>query len=361
MEVLIIILLLVGLGFSVLAFFRASKIDPQSAINTAILAVQQSLQERLGSVQQGLQSQISSLDQRVSQSLDTVHKTVSDSLSNTSQTIKNVGEQLGQLDAATKRMVEIGRDISSLQEILSPPKLRGELGEFLLENLLRQVLPKAHFQTQYPFRNGNTVDAIIRIGDGIVPVDSKFPLDSFSQMIAAATDQERQQARRSFIRDVKEHVDRVAQYIQPDEGTYNFALMYIPAENVYYEAILRRGGDADREDLTAYAYQHRVFPVSPNIFYAYLQVIVLGLKGLRVEAQARQIIAHLNRLEGEFGGFKREFDTLGTHIRHAHNKYSDVSRQVDSLQNRLAQPVEPEPLSLPSASEGSHLGNGHAD
>lgn len=260
-------------------------------------------------------------------------------------TISRIDEQLGRLGESASRILEVGKDITTLQDILQPPKLRGELGELLLEQLLAQILPSAHFSLQHPFRNGERVDAVIHLPEGVVPVDAKFPMESFLRMLATENEEERNRKRREFIQAVKKHVDSVRKYIRPDEGTLDFVLMYIPAENVYYETIVG-GGD---EGLLSYALQQRVHLVSPNTFYAFLQAIARGLRGLKVEQYAREIIGNLERLQGDFSRFRDDFRTLGEHIRRAESKYREVDAKVDKLERKMALPVAAEQLPLPPA------------
>jgi DNA recombination protein RmuC len=191
------------------------------------------------------------------------------------------------------------------------------------------------------------VDAVIHLGNGLVPIDSKFPLESFNRVVAAESEEERTSLRRAFLRDVRKHVDAVARYIMPDEGTFEFALMYIPAEGVYYETFSRDDASDEQESLSAYALSRRVIPVSPNSFYGYLQAIVLGLKGLRVEERAREIIDHLARLGKEFGRFREEFDVLGTHVGRAKTKYDELDKRVGRISDRLLLPLQDEWERLP--------------
>lgn len=159
-------------------------------------------------------------------------------LAGANRAIADVKEKLGSLGEATRRIQEIGHDVTSLQQVLQAPKLRGNLGEYLLEDLLRQVLPAGNWKVKHRFRDGTQVDAVIRLADSLVPVDAKFPLESFRRISLSAEPAERQRARREFARSVKARVDEIAdRYIKPDEGTFDFAMMYVPAENVFYEII----------------------------------------------------------------------------------------------------------------------------
>jgi len=255
---------------------------------------------------------------------------VATQIATTGAVVSQVNQRLGSLAEAARRMQEIGTDISSLQELLKAPKLRGNLGEYLLEDLLRQVLPGGNWAMQYRFRNGAQVDAIIRLGGSLVPVDAKFPLESFQRFAAAAAPADRQRARRELVRSVKQRIDEIAErYINPDEGTFDFALMYVPAESVFYEIITTDAGAESPWELFQYATSRRVIPVSPNSFYSYLMAIAFGLRGMRIERQARTIVGELARVEEAFAAWTAEFALLGRHLRNAAQKYDECERKVD--------------------------------
>ena len=244
-----------------------------------------------------------------------------------------VKEGLGALTQRTKIVEEVGKNISNLQELLRAPKFRGGFGELLLERLLADILPRDNYSLQYKFKNGETIDAIIHIGGHLVPIDSKFPLEDFERILKAEPEEEQKALRRQFTRTIKNHIDNVTKYILPDENTFDFALMYIPAENVYYETILR--GQLEESEIYSYSLQKRVIPVSPNSFYAYLQVIILGLKGLHIEKTAGDILGHLGRLQGELVDFQGDYDILGGHIRHAAAKYEEAATKLTRLGDKL--------------------------
>ncbi|MDD4894048.1 MAG: DNA recombination protein RmuC [Candidatus Omnitrophica bacterium] len=276
-----------------------------------------------------ISSQVNERLNQMNQSLQEANKIIGQNLGSATSVFGNVKEQLGKLEKTNQQIVEISKDISSLQELLRAPKFRGSMGEAGLENLLSQVLPGAYYQMQYRFKSGDTVDAAIRIGERLVPVDAKFSLENFKKMVDTQDEQAKNEHRRKFIQDVKNRVDEIAgKYILPSENTYDFALMYIPAENVYYETIIK-------EDLFSYSMSKRVVPVSPNTFYAYLQVICLGLKGMKIEENAKGILKNLSTLTIEINKFKEDFDILGKHISGASSKYEDSQKRLDKFSERL--------------------------
>src|SRR5437870_2719049 len=270
------------------------------------------LAERHAEVDRRLEGVTETMDRRLSE-LDTK---VDRRLENASQTTSKIHEKLGKVDEATTQMLERAKDLSRLEQALRPPKARGGFGELLLENLLRDRLPASAFSIQHTFGSGERVDAIVRVGQ-LIPVDSKFPLDNYQRLVEAQSDAERQLHEKALARDVRAHVDAIAsKYIRPEEGTYDFAFMYVPVEAVYYE--LACGKTAA---VLQYAHERRVFPVSPSTFTAYLQVIVLGLRGMQIEQHAREVMAYVAELGKDFDRFVEDFDLVGTHIGHAQKKY----------------------------------------
>lgn len=295
----------------------------------------EALRRELEDVRRSVQGQLAGLVGEVNRQLATSQQALGERFEGATKVFGDLKGQLGQVAEMAARMEALGREIDELQGILKAPKLRGQLGEASLEEFLRQVLPPAFWATQYRFADGQTVDAVIRLRDHLVPVDAKFPLESFRRFLAASDDAARKLARREFERSVKGRIDEIAgKYIRPGEGTFEFALMFIPAENVYYEVIIRDEGGG--ESLLAYATARRVVPVSPNSFYAYLSTIATGLKGMQVEARAREILAELGRLQREFTRFGDAFRVLGKHLTAAQGKYEEADRLATRLGDRLA-------------------------
>lgn len=299
-----------------------------------------------------LQQQLGQLVTQINQQLQNISTSVSSRLDKVDETVNKVHKGLGEASEATKRILEVGKDVASLQDILQVPKFRGGLGEFLLENLLSQILPPRFYELQYTFRNGERVDAVIFLGEAKVPVDSKFPLESFKRVIACHADEERKKNHREFEKDVKKHIDDIsAKYIREEEGTYNFALMYIPAENVYYETIIKDEELGEEKSLFSYSLKKRVIPVSPNSFYAYLQSIALGLRGLSIEERAQEILGQLAQVDKGFQNFREDFDKLGTHLVNAKNRYDETEKKLTRLEGQMASAAQlsEEQESLPSS------------
>jgi DNA recombination protein RmuC len=247
-------------------------------------------------------------------------------------------ERLAKLDEEIRHLSEMGKDLRSLQDILRSPKVRGGLGEQLLENLLGNILPAADYQIQHAFNNGERVDAAIRLPGGLVPVDAKFPLENFQRILSSQGEEEARRARRAFLEDIRRHGRSIAtKYIRPSEGTLDLALMYVPAENVYYEAFVRGESGAGAEDLWEEILALRVFPVSPNSFSLYLTTLHLGLRGMRIEEGARRILTGLSSLRGDLTAFRESFEVLSKHLVNAARNLEDARGKMEKLEWNLEQ------------------------
>jgi DNA recombination protein RmuC len=272
----------------------------------------------------------------INQTLHTSQQSITRNIETSQKVLGQLNSQIGELQGTNKQMLQLGTDVKRLQDILASPKLRGQIGEWSLNNLLENVLPADSYELQYGFKDGQKVDALIKLADFSVPVDAKFPLPAFEALIKVETDDDRAKLRKQFHRDVATHIDKIASnYIRPAEGTLDFALMFIPAENVYYETIVKYP-DEDK-DLLKYSLDNRVIPVSPNLLYAYLMTVVMGLHGLQIEKQAAEIRQNLSKLNASFAGFLEDYDVIGGHIRNAHNKFDDSRKKLDRFTDQLEQ------------------------
>jgi DNA recombination protein RmuC len=296
------------------------------------------LAERNAEMERRLQGLNETMDRRLGE-LDTK---VDRRLEHASKQTNAIHKQLGDVGRATSLLAEQAKGLGQLQQVLRPPKARGGFGELLLGNLLRDRLPAEAYSLQHGFKSGERVDAVIRV-ERLVPIDAKFPLDNFERLVDAQQDAERELHEKAFARDVKGHVDAIAsKYIRPDEGTYDFAFMYLPSEAIYYELACGKTGA-----LLAYAHERQVVPVSPSTFTAYLQMIVLGLKGLQIERHAQEVMAYCAQLHKDFGKFKEDFDLVGTHLGRAQTKFGDAEKRLDRFETKLEQAADSHELEPP--------------
>ncbi len=328
----------IGLTFVVLAFFLGRRGRARGDAE-GMAALRAELNNTLASNINLIAGQLRDLTMMVNTRLGEQSGEIGRRMDGAARLMGDVRSDLGALSKAAEEIAAIGRDISSLEEILGSPKPRGGFGEFMLGELLAGSLPGRYYDLQYTFRNGRRVDGILKLSGGLLSIDSKFPLENFSRILDAPGEGERTRARRDFAADCKKHIDAIASsYILPEEGTLDFALMYVPAENVYYEMIInsRPGGpSAPGEGLMDYAFSKKVIPVSPNTFYLYLQTIVMGLKGFEIGERTGEILKGLARLERDFAGLVSDFDTLGRHLGNASVKHGDMAAKVRGFEAAL--------------------------
>lgn len=298
-----------------------------------VRTIRELIESRLGSVEERLQVRTAEVDRR----LEAMTATMDRRLETAGETTSAIHQQLGQLGQANAEILARANDLKKLEQALRPPKARGGFGELLLGNLLRDRLPQDSYQLQYGFKTGERVDAVIHV-ERLVPIDAKFPLDNFERLADAETDDERALHEKAFARDLRNHVDAIAtKYIRPDEGTYDFALMYLPSEGVYYELVCGKTGA-----LLKYAHEKRVFPVSPTTFTSQLQVIALGLKGMQIEQRAHEVMAYVAQLQGDFDRFRDDFQVVGKHIGNAQSKFADAEKRLDRFDTKLERAAETE-------------------
>jgi len=293
----------------------------------------------IGLLQQQLEALRAAQDkttENLQNSLQQGQNSLNQGLQSSQKVLGELHSQIGELQGTNKQMLQVGTEVRRLQDILSSPKLRGQMGEWSLENLLAQILPKDSYKLQYSFKDGKTVDALIQLADFSVSIDAKFPLPDFEKVVTAETDEERTRLRKQFLKGVTTHIDKIASdYIRPAEGTLDFAIMYIPAENIYYETIVKYAGET--QDILQYSLDKKVIPVSPNLLYAYLMTVVMGLHGLQIEKQAAEIRQNLKRLNASFADFINNWDILGKHIRNAYSQYDEGHKKLDRFGLQLNQ------------------------
>jgi DNA recombination protein RmuC len=299
-----IIGILIILEFILILFFVNKKLSEKTKPSEELLSI-------IKMLQQG-----SSEDRRVL--MDSLTKNTDSLNERLAQVQKNIGE-----------MSEIGRGMKDLQEFLRSPKLRGNVGEHILKELLGQMLPKQSFNLQYVFKSGTIVDAAIKTSGGIIPVDSKFPMENFRKMMSAKNDADKIVWEKGFVSDVKKHIDDISQkYILTDEGTIDYALMYIPSEAVYYEIV-------NNNSLFDYSGEKRVLPVSPTTFYAYLKAILMSFEGQKIEERAKQILSTIKAIQKDYVKVEESLGVLGKHLNNASSQFSNVTDGFGKLGQKL--------------------------
>jgi DNA recombination protein RmuC len=311
-------------GFILLFFYIHKRIEKLQKPQT-----DQALLEWLKAMQTSVESTNKAINQALSLNSATMVKTLQENskelnerLDRASLVIREVGREVGQ-------MSEIGRSMKELQEFLKSPKLRGNIGEEILKDLIAQMFPKNAFHLQYQFKTGDRVDAVIKTDAGILPIDSKFPMESFQKMVDEESEQSRTARQKEFIRDVKKHIDSIAKkYILPEEGTMDFALMYVPSESVYYELICL-------PEIMNYAKKSRVYLVSPTTLYAHLQTILLSFEGKRIEARSREVFKLLRGLQIDYAKVNDNLATLGKHIGNASAQFTNVTTGFTQIGQKL--------------------------
>jgi DNA recombination protein RmuC len=308
---------------------EARRLDLLLAETAAAREASEGVDRRFDEMRRAVEQRVIGVEQRLAEG----QKTVADQLVTSGKVLSEVGEKIGRIVESSQRIERLAADMGRLEDLLKPPKLRGLLGETFLEQCLREALPSRCWTMQHRFPDGAVVDAAIRVNDRLVTIDSKFPLENYRRARELEDEGERKRARRAFAADVRRHMESIAEkYIRPAYGTFDFALMYVPAEAVYCE-IVEEGEDAI---VTAALLEKRVIPVSPRLLYAYLATVALGLRGLEVQENARQIYGELHELQRQWDQVETPFGKLGTHLTNTQKQYEEASRALVRFATRLS-------------------------
>ena len=304
---------LVVAGVGVILWFIDTRLKSikQSGNDETLLEWTKTTQQDIKNLQQDISKTLLSSNQNLTGTLQRSYGDLNKRLDKAAEVIGDLKKEAGQFS-------EISRSMRSLQEFLQSPKLRGNIGEQVLKDLIGQTFPKQSFHLQYSFKSGVKVDAAIKTDAGILPIDSKFPMENFKAMMAAESDADRKSIEKIFVRDVKKHVDDISKkYILPEEGTMDFALMYIPSESVYYEIV-------NHPALLDYARKTRVYMVSPSTLYAHLQTILLAFEGKKIESKGREVLTILRAVKKDYEKVDERLGVLNKHVGNAYNQMANV-------------------------------------
>jgi len=275
---------------------------------------------------------IKTLDQKLTQSSQIIYERMNESAKISREIIKDVTQELSKLNESQKQVSNLGDQLKTLQDILKNPKQRGMLGEYFLENTLKNTLPPTSYQMQYPFSDGTKVDAAIFYQDKIIPIDSKFSLENYNRLIEAQSETEKQKFGEALRNDLKTRIDETSKYIKPDEGTLDMALMYIPSEALFYDLLINKVGSITGKNLIEYANEKKVTIVSPTSFQAFLTIILWGIHQVEINKSTQKIIKNIIGLKKHLANYEVFFEKLGNHINtvvSAYNKTKDEFQKID--------------------------------
>ena len=281
------------------------------------------------------------VDSKMGDTSKMVHDAVKNQFSESAKIIKEVTEGLTKLDETNRQVVSFADQLQNLQDVLQNPKQRGVLGEYYLETVLQNVMPPGSYQMQYAFKNGEIVDAAIFIKDKILPIDSKFSLENYNRILEARDNAERERLEKLFKQVLKLRIDETAKYVRPNEGTMDFAFMFIPSEGIYYDLLINQVGavKTSTRDLIEYAFGKKVIIVSPTSFLAYLQTVLQGLKALQIEEKAQDIVKRVGELGKHIKTYEDFYTRLGnslkTTVGHYNSGYKELGK-IDKDVMRIA-------------------------
>ncbi len=282
-------------------------------------------------IQKQMENLERALDSRMAESSRTQHETMRSQLGESTRLIREITEEITSVKEIGRQTGKFAEQLQSLQDILKNPKQRGVLGEYYLETVLKNVMAPSQYQIQYPFLNGEIVDAVVFISDKIVPIDSKFSLENYNRMIQTNDATEKAQFEKAFVGDLKIRIQETAKYIRPEEGTMDFAFMFIPSEGIYYDLLVNQVGAGEDENLIQRAAsKYKVIIVSPTSFLAYLQTVMQGLKALQIEEKAQDIQKRVGELGKHVASYedyyKKLGNALGTTISHYNAGYKELGK-----------------------------------
>ena len=341
--ILIIVLVFVqGIGL----YFMFRKRSAQSEEGSGMVLLQQQMQELART-----------LDTRMSESSRAMQESSHKQFSESNRLIKEITQEVTSVKEIGRQTQGFAEQLQNLQDILKNPKQRGILGEYYLETVLKNVLPPGMYKMQYPFKNGEIVDAAVFVSDKIVPIDSKFSLENYNRLVHAS-EAEKPAFEKAFVNDLKLRIQETAKYIRPEENTMDFAFMFIPSEGIYYDLLTNQvGGGEDENLIQRAAGKWKVIIVSPTSFLAYLQTVMQGLKALKIEEKAVEIqqrVGELGKHVAAYEEFYRKLGvSLGTSVSHYNAGYKELGK-IDKDVYRIAESkigIEPELLDKPLTAE----------
>lgn len=279
------------------------------------------------------QKRVEHLSDLLSKGMSETSKTMQGQFKQSAAIVKEVTEKLTQLDETNKQVLNFSEQLRDLEQILKQPKGKGILSEYWLEALLGHVLQPTQYQMQYGFPNGDIVDAVVFFQEKIIPIDAKFSSEKYSQILKEKSEERRSELEKEFKRDLKMRIDETAKYIRPEEGTVDFAFMFLPAEGIFYDLVVEKVGtvEVNRVNLIEYAFGKRVIIVSPLTFFAYLQTVLQGLKAFRMEESVQEVLKKIEQLGKHLSSYESHMQKLGSHLSTTVNTYNSAYKEFQKV------------------------------
>lgn len=342
--------ILIIVGFVTVIYFIKTKFDELKNNKPDDQSLKM-LQEHLFEIQKGMKDQDKTLNEQINKTNQTISDSLQKQFASTVKMMKDMGEntksvteKLTKLDETNKQVVGFAEQMRSLENILKNPKQRGILGEFFLENMLSGQLAPSQFKMQYGFQNGEIVDAAIFVRDMVIPVDAKFSLENYNSMMETKNEEDRARLEKTFKADLKKRIEETSKYVRPNEGTTDFAFMFIPADGIFYNLLSQKVGalEVNTHDLIEYAFKKHVILVSPMTFYAYLQTVMQALKALTIEKQALEIQKRVGELGRHLNAYQEHVRKVGNHLGTTVNAYNNAGKEFGKIDKDVIRITEGE-------------------
>lgn len=342
LTLMILIIVIIGVGVGVLIFIinrklselkKPDDLESQKMLLNIMENLRRDFQDGNLKNRQEMQTRLDKIHDELNKGIANSSKTLQQQFAQSAQIIKDVTSRLTQLDETNKQVLDFSKQLQNLENILKNPKQRGILGEYFLETLLSQILQPNQYKMQYTFSNGDIVDAVIFVDKQIIPIDAKFSLEKYNQIMETNDKEKRENLEKSFKADIKNRIDETAKYIKPEEGTIDFAIMFIPAEGIFYNLLVYKSGtiDLNTKDLIEYAFSKRVMITSPTSFFAYLQTILQGLKSLKMEESVKEIIKKIGQLGNHINSYETYMQKLGNNLGTTVNMYNSAYKEFGKI------------------------------
>jgi DNA recombination protein RmuC len=326
--IILLAILSVALIAAIIIILRLPKRQPEN--QASFILLQNQMQELARLIDQ----KTTETNKTMNDTQAALHKTIQTQFGQSAKIITDVTEKLTKLDETNKQVMGFADQLQNLGDVLQNPKHRGILGEYYLENVLKNVLPPGTYQMQYKFKDGDIVDAAVFVKDKIIPIDSKFSLENYNRTVEEKNPDRRAELEKVFINDLKARIDETGKYIKPKEDTMDFAFMFIPAEGIYYDLLVNQIGaiKSNTHDLIEYAFRERhVIIVSPTSFLAYLQTVLQGLRALQIEESAKDIRKRVEDLSKHILAYDEYLQRLGNNLSTTVNSYNSAYKEFNKI------------------------------